>query len=85
MMIEMQESWMKPILEYIQNGVSSKNLKERCKLQRRATKFCMINNNLYRKFFIQPFLKCLRVKKVEYVKVKIHKGCCDNILDTKLW
>ncbi|KAG4947137.1 hypothetical protein JHK82_043204 [Glycine max] len=51
MMIERQESWMTPILEYIQSGISSNDKKERHKLQRRATKFCIIDNNLYKRGF----------------------------------
>lgn len=60
MMIKWQDSWMKLILEYIQNGISLEDQKERRKLQRRVAKFYIIDNNLYRRGFTQPLLKCLK-------------------------
>ena len=61
MMKEKQESKMKLILEYIQNGVSQEDQKERRKSQRRATKIT------------EPFMKCLRMVEVEYVMAEIYE------------
>ena len=73
MMKEKQESKMKLILEYIQNGVSQEDQKERRKSQRRATKICILDNNLYKREFTEPFMKCLRMVEVDYVMAEIYE------------
>lgn len=67
---------MKLVLEYILNGVIPKDQKERRKLQRRDAKFCIIDNNLYRRGFTQLLFKCLRAVEVAYVMAEIYERCC---------
>ena len=40
----------------------------------------MINNQLYKRFFGGPFLKCLSNLDAQYVLAKLHEGVCDNHL-----
>jgi len=38
----------------------------------------MINEDLYRKGYSTPLLKCITSKRAEYILAEIHEGVCGN-------
>lgn len=71
-------SWMDPIIAFKKenNLPEDKNIQKRIK--RTAAHFCIINEELYRKSFSSPFLKCVGPADAKYILREIHLGICGN-------
>ena len=61
------EWWMHPIANYLRIDEVSEDGKQAYKLRFQATRFTLINDQLYRQSFGRPYLKCLTNSKAQYV------------------
>ncbi|RVW86235.1 hypothetical protein CK203_046109 [Vitis vinifera] len=61
------EWWMHPIANYLRTDEVSEDGKQAYKLRFQATRFTLINDQLYRQSFGRPYLKCLTNSKAQYV------------------
>ncbi|KAL0352473.1 UNVERIFIED_CONTAM: Transposon Tf2-12 polyprotein [Sesamum calycinum] len=71
------------IIIFLINGVQPENKKDAKVLRRKASRFIMIDGELYKRGFSQPFLKCLTPEEGNYVLREIHEGICGNHLGGK--
>ena len=71
---------MQSIIDYLHTGEVLEDRKQTHKLCIQATRFTLINNQLYRWSFGGPYLKCLTDLEAQYVLVKLHEGIYDNHL-----
>ncbi|XP_072062247.1 uncharacterized protein [Arachis hypogaea] len=71
-------SWIDPILRYLEHGKTSENEKEAQNTRREASKYVIIQGQLYKRGLHQPLLKCLRPDQMDYVLSKVHEGCCGH-------
>ena len=76
--VQSEESWMDPIITYIKSGNLPSNPMEARKVKVRSSRFTILNDELYKKGFSQPYLKCLDPEDAEYVLREIHEGVCGN-------
>ncbi|KAL0462844.1 UNVERIFIED_CONTAM: hypothetical protein Slati_0172000 [Sesamum latifolium] len=60
-------SWKEDIVKFLIDGTTPKNKKEVRALRVKASHFVMIDRELYKCGFSQPFLKCLTSKEGNYV------------------
>jgi hypothetical protein len=67
-------SWVFPILRFLRNEETPNDPKEAAKVRRRACSYVSLNDQLYRRGFATPLLKCVEEEKVEYVLTEIHEG-----------
>nr|XP_023876288.1 uncharacterized protein LOC111988732 [Quercus suber] len=74
--VHSEESWMDPIVIYIKTGSLPSDPVEARKVKIRSSRFTILNDELYKRGFSQPYLKCLGPKDAEYVLREIHKGVC---------
>ena len=45
-----------------------------------AAHFTLIEDNLYKRYFTGPYLKCLNDAETQYVLAELHEGvCCNHI------
>ena len=44
-------------------------------------RFTLIGDNLYRRFFGGPYLRCLNNVETQYVLVELHEGVCNNHIE----
>ena len=70
--------WMQPIANYLRIGEVPEDGKQAHKLHIQATRFTLINDQLYRQSFGGPYLKCLTNFEAQYVLVELHEGVCSN-------
>ena len=75
--------WTSPILSYLKDGQLPPDLKEPRKIQRRAARFTVLNDELYRRGFSQPYLRCVEEEKAKYVLEEVHGGICGNHMGAK--
>ena len=71
-------SQIDPIITYIKDGNLPADPVEARKVKVRSSRFTILNNELYKRGFSQPYLKCLNLEDVAYVLKEIHKGVCRN-------
>ena len=46
----------------------------------RSSRFTILNDKLYKRGFLLPYLKCLNSKDAMYVLREVHEGICGNHL-----
>ncbi|XP_025679162.1 uncharacterized protein [Arachis hypogaea] len=71
-------SWMDSITDFLQNGKLPVGGKEAKVLRREATKYTIIQGQLFKKGLSQPLLKCLHTDQTDYVLREVHEGCCGH-------
>ncbi|KAL0377766.1 UNVERIFIED_CONTAM: hypothetical protein Sradi_3082100 [Sesamum radiatum] len=77
-------SWKEEIIRFLTDGIEPENQKDAKALRRKASRFVMIDGELYKRGFSQPFLKCLTPEEGNYVLREIHEGMCGNHLEGRL-
>ncbi|KAL0458253.1 UNVERIFIED_CONTAM: hypothetical protein Slati_0452500 [Sesamum latifolium] len=73
-------SWKEEIIRFLTEGIEPESEKDAKKLRRKASHFIMVDGQLYKHGFSQPFLKCLTPEEGNYVLREIHEGICENHL-----
>ncbi|KAI3448541.1 hypothetical protein Pfo_005206 [Paulownia fortunei] len=69
-----EPSWKDNIIQYLTTGELPDNPVDARKLKTRAARFLIIDGELYKRGFSQPYLKCLTPIKANYVLREIHEG-----------
>nr|GEU30045.1 reverse transcriptase domain-containing protein [Tanacetum cinerariifolium] len=69
-------TWMTPVYEYLTEEVLPEEKKKASTVRRKAGRYAVINEVLYKKFFLGPWLWCVRPLQANYVLREIHEGSC---------
>ena len=72
---------MQFIIYYLHIGEVLEYGKQAHKFRVQATRFTLINDQLYRRSFGWSYLKCLTNSEAQYVLVELYEGICDNHLE----
>ncbi|RDX96131.1 Retrovirus-related Pol polyprotein, partial [Mucuna pruriens] len=67
-------TWMTPILDYLQKGATPEDLEKVLKTTKEATKYTILGQQLYRRGFSFPLLRCLEEEESSYVLKEVHEG-----------
>ena len=70
--------WMTPIARNLNSRELSDNRAEARKIQVQATRFSLINGQLYKQSLGEPYLKCLTYQQGQYILAELHNGICEN-------
>ncbi|GKD72631.1 reverse transcriptase domain-containing protein [Tanacetum coccineum] len=73
---EEEQTWMTPIYEYLTKEILSEDKKKARVVRRKASRYIIINGTLYKKSFLEPWLRCVRSLQANYVLREIHEGSC---------
>nr|XP_023928485.1 uncharacterized protein LOC112039814 [Quercus suber] len=76
--IQSSNSWMTPIVSFLQDGHLPQNKEEARKIRKRAAKFIILNDALYKRGFSMPYLRCVDEKEATYILKEIHEGVCGD-------
>ena len=74
--IQSSGSWMTPIISFLQDVHLPQNVEEAIKIRRRAARFTILNDTLYKRGFSMPYLKCVDKEEAKYILKEIHEGVC---------
>nr|XP_023911584.1 uncharacterized protein LOC112023193 [Quercus suber] len=73
-----ESSWMTPILSFLQDGHLPQDADEARKIKKRAARFTILNDALYKRGFSMPYLRCVDEGEAEYILREVHEGICGD-------
>ncbi|XP_050259098.1 uncharacterized protein LOC126704108 [Quercus robur] len=76
--VQSTNRWMTPIISFLQDGHLPQNTEEAKKIRKRATRFTILNDTLYKRGFSMPYLKCVDEEEARYILEEIHGGICGD-------
>ncbi|XP_071914122.1 uncharacterized protein [Coffea arabica] len=76
--IQVVSSWMDPIIQYLAHGGLPQSREEARKVLLKSQKYELKQGVLYRKSYLQPWLKCITPEEGSYVLRELHEGICGN-------
>ena len=65
---------MTPIISFLQDGRLPQDAEEAKKIKKRAARFTILNDTLYKKGFSMTYLKCVNEDEAKYILEEIHEG-----------
>ncbi|XP_042415305.1 uncharacterized protein LOC122004494 [Zingiber officinale] len=70
--------WRTPMIDYLRQGILSTDPEESRLIRKQAHAYVMIGDQLYKRSFSRPLLKCLDMEEADQALREIHLGCCGN-------
>ena len=69
---------MTPIVLFLQDGHLPQDAYKARKIRKRAARFTILNDVLYKKGFSMPYLRCVDDDEAKYILEEIHEGICGD-------
>ncbi|KAK0575700.1 hypothetical protein LWI29_005397 [Acer saccharum] len=73
-----RNSWITPIKEYLVNDVLPSDPLEAKRLKYRATRYSVLNGELYKRGYLRALQRCVGPEEAEGILRSIHSGNCGN-------
>ena len=73
-------SWQILIIKYLQEGCLPESPKEALKIKKSAAFYTIIDNQLFKRGYSIPLLKCVNKDQSQYVMAEVHEGVCGHLL-----
>jgi len=70
-----ENDWRVPIQEAIKSLVDEDHMQDKA-LEKKAAWYVIIGEDLYKRGFSTPLLKCLNCEQVEYIMNELHNSMC---------
>ncbi|XP_023924424.1 uncharacterized protein LOC112035820 [Quercus suber] len=77
------QGWTSLILSFLKDVRLPSDTEETRKIHKRAARFTILNDQLYRRGFSQPYLKCLEEEEAKYVLEEVHGGICGDHMGSR--
>ena len=65
---------MTPIISFLQDRHLPQDIEDARKVRKRAARFTILNDTLYKRGFSMPYLKCVNEEEAKYIQEEIHEG-----------
>jgi len=69
-------TWMTSIIQYLELGICKSE--EEKTIRQQCARYTMIDQDLYKRGYSMPLLKCVTKEQAKYVFGEIHEGACGN-------
>ena len=73
---QVEPSWMTIVSKYPKNGALLENRVEVVKVRALGVRNSLINDMLYRRSFLGPYLRCIPRGEAERIIKQVHQGVC---------
>nr|GEW70329.1 reverse transcriptase domain-containing protein [Tanacetum cinerariifolium] len=83
MVEEEGDTWMTPFFKYLTEGTLPMNVKKARAIKRKSWWFAVVNETLYKKSFLGPWLRCIGPLQANYVLREIHERSCSMHAGTR--
>ncbi|XP_042446458.1 uncharacterized protein LOC122031407 [Zingiber officinale] len=70
--------WRAPLISYLLQGALPTDPEESRMIRKQAHAYVMIGDQLYKRSFSRPLLKCLGMEEADQALREIHLGCCGS-------
>ncbi|GJT11985.1 reverse transcriptase domain-containing protein [Tanacetum coccineum] len=70
------DNWMTPIREYLRSGALPDDPQKARKLRIKAPLYKMIEEKLYRRSYLSPWLRCVGLMQAKNIIKEVHEGSC---------
>ncbi|GKA88541.1 reverse transcriptase domain-containing protein [Tanacetum coccineum] len=77
------DTWMTPIFKYLAEETQPTDMKKERAIRRKSWRFSVINETLYKKSFLGPWLRYVGPLQANYVLREIHEGSCSMHAGTR--
>ena len=74
---------MTPIISFLQDRHLPQDIEDARKVRKRAARFTILNDTLYKRGFSMPYLKCVNEEEAKYIQEEIHEGVCGDYADPR--
>ena len=81
--VHTRSRWTNSILSFLREGQLPPNPEEARKIQKRAAKFTILNDEIYKRGYTQLYLRCIEEEEARYVLEEVHGGVCGNHIGAK--
>ena len=75
--------WTNAILLFLRDRQLAPNPEEARKIQKHATRFTVLNDELYKRDYSQPYLRCIEGEEAKYVLEEVHRRVCGDHVGAK--
>ncbi|GJT10764.1 hypothetical protein Tco_0857806 [Tanacetum coccineum] len=69
-------TWMTPIYEYLMEEILPEEKRKARAIHRKAGRYAVTNGILYKRSFLEPWLRCVGPLQANYVLREIYEGSC---------
>ncbi|KAM2142319.1 hypothetical protein ACFX1Q_008483 [Malus domestica] len=76
--LQQGDSWITTIYRFLAHGTLPNDKVQAKQIRYKATRYLIINDQLYKRGFNLPYLRCLTPAEAETVLQEIHEGVCGN-------
>ncbi|KAM2067285.1 hypothetical protein ACFX1T_043635 [Malus domestica] len=76
--LQQGDSWITLIYKFLAHGTLPNDKVQAKQIRYKATRYLIINDQLYKRGFNLPYLRCLTPAEAETVLREIHKGVCED-------
>lgn len=76
--LEARPDWRIPIINYIKNGELPPERWEARKLKAKSSRYCILQDNLYKRSLREPYLLCVTSKDAFTIMNETHGGSCGS-------
>lgn len=76
--IDTSDTWMTPIIQYLDNDELPSDKNEARCLWAKAARFTILDGKLLRRSFSKPYLRCVTPIEANYILVELYQGECGN-------
>ena len=71
-------NWMAPVIQYLKDSILPEDKRKARLLRLKVARYMLYDDQLYKKGFLTPLLKCVNLEKENYILQEIHEGICGN-------
>jgi len=75
------DTWMNPIIQYLELGTCKPEVEKTMRQQ--SARYTMIGQDLYKRGYFRPLLKCIIKEQTKYALQEIHEDACVNHSDER--
>ena len=70
-------------MSYLKDGRLPPNLDEAKEIKKQAARFMVLNEELYKRGFSQPYLRCVEEEEAKYILEEVHGGIFGHHMGAK--
>ena len=74
---------MTPIISYLKDGSLPEGKDEARRLRVQSARYVLLSDVLFKRGFLQPYLRCLSSDEANYLLREVHEEACGNHLGAR--